>query len=234
MRPTNKGDREFKKSLCMDDTNRVFVRNGTPYVACGAKRVKHGGICKRRAGDGTEHPGRGRCKYHGGLSTGPRTSEGKQVVAQNPRKHGFYSDALSAEERAVYESQGKDSVVDLTHEIKILRAKLLTHLRKWQQKQEQGGEDATKVAYRAFSENEDGERISEIAGFYHAGGIEDRPLMKAFQDLSKMVERQARLNPDAAEDVLAQINAELRAASHGKVTLSWGDRKPAHRTETPE
>jgi hypothetical protein len=33
---------------------------------------KHGGTCGRPAGWGTNHPGKGRCKLHGGRSTGPK------------------------------------------------------------------------------------------------------------------------------------------------------------------
>jgi hypothetical protein len=39
---------------------------------CGAKRHKSKETCKLPAGWGTEHPGTGRCKLHGGCSTGPR------------------------------------------------------------------------------------------------------------------------------------------------------------------
>ena len=155
-------------------------------------------------------------------------------MSQNSRQHGFYSDALNAEEREAYESQGKEDVVDLSHEIKALRAKIRVYLRKWLKKQEKDGEDSTKVAYRVLTEDEEGERVSEVAGFYHAGSIEDRPLMRALNELRKLVDAQARFNPDASEDLLAQINAELRAASHGQVTLSWANRRPQERLSNDE
>jgi hypothetical protein len=41
-------------------------------------RTKAGTPCKTKA-----VPGRKRCRWHGGLSTGPRTPEGKAKVARN-------------------------------------------------------------------------------------------------------------------------------------------------------
>jgi hypothetical protein len=46
---------------------------------CGA-RTRAGTPCKQRA---IYH--NGRCKFHGGLSTGPRTAEGKKRSAMNGR-----------------------------------------------------------------------------------------------------------------------------------------------------
>jgi hypothetical protein len=46
-----------------------------------------------RAGDGCRQPAmaNGRCRLHGGLSTGPRTAEGRARCAAARRIHGFYS-----------------------------------------------------------------------------------------------------------------------------------------------
>lgn len=47
------------------------------YLVCGA-RTRKGTPCKQRNLERN-----GRCKFHGGLSTGPRTPEGKARVALN-------------------------------------------------------------------------------------------------------------------------------------------------------
>jgi len=47
-------------------------------VVCGAKRRSDGKPC-----EALSVPGRLRCKWHGGFSTGPRTVEGKARVAAN-------------------------------------------------------------------------------------------------------------------------------------------------------
>lgn len=49
-------------------------------LTCGAKTRK-GTPCKLPA----DVWGRGRCKFHGGMSTGPKTAEGKQKSAENGR-----------------------------------------------------------------------------------------------------------------------------------------------------
>jgi hypothetical protein len=35
--------------------------------------------------------GKVRCRIHGGLSTGPRTKDGKEKVRQSVLKHGYYT-----------------------------------------------------------------------------------------------------------------------------------------------
>jgi hypothetical protein len=63
---------------------RVQVRNGVPYGSspwlCGAWARSRGRLCQARAiGQG------GRCKFHGGESTGPRTVEGRERIAEAQR-----------------------------------------------------------------------------------------------------------------------------------------------------
>ena len=47
------------------------------WLRCGAKTKKTGKPCRARA------LANGRCKYHGGLSTGPKTKEGKVRALAN-------------------------------------------------------------------------------------------------------------------------------------------------------
>ena len=58
-----------------------------PGRRCGAK-TRSGGACQNPA-----IKGRDRCKLHGGLSTGPRTPEGKARAAAAHTKHGRRSAA---------------------------------------------------------------------------------------------------------------------------------------------
>jgi hypothetical protein len=53
-------------------------------MRCGAKTRK-GALCKQRA-----LYANGRCKFHGGLSTGPRTAKGKARSALNWKKRTLY------------------------------------------------------------------------------------------------------------------------------------------------
>jgi len=78
---------------------RGRLRNGaTPgdFLAaprCGA-HTRTGGCCRQPAMKN------GRCRMHGGLSTGPRTAEGRARCAAARRIHGFYSAEMVALRRA--------------------------------------------------------------------------------------------------------------------------------------
>ncbi len=84
--------------------NRGRLNNGNPpgdYMAaprCGAK-TRLGGGCAQPA------MGNGRCRFHGGKSTGARTAAGRARCARARRTHGFYSAeivALRREARAAH------------------------------------------------------------------------------------------------------------------------------------
>lgn len=217
-----------------DEKNRVEkTRAGREYLSCGAKLRNKEGLCRLQAGWQTNHKGYGRCHLHGGATTGPKTEEGKEKMSQNAKKHGFYcNSALTEEEQAAYDLVSQEESTNLERMIFALKAKILVYLTKWSSKFAEGGEAATKVLFKIATENEDGERLGAATGIYHAGTIEDRVLMRALNDLGRMVARQAQLNPDAGGDILSQINAELQAASHGKVMVSWGDRKAQSKQPT--
>ncbi|MES2671130.1 MAG: HGGxSTG domain-containing protein [Pseudomonadota bacterium] len=73
-------------------------------VICGAKRRRDGEPCQ-----GLSVPGKLRCKWHGGASTGPRTDEGRARSMANLRQFGgkldskaeLHAQKLTAEERSV-------------------------------------------------------------------------------------------------------------------------------------
>lgn len=72
--------------------------------------------------------------------------------------------------------------------------------------------------------------------FYHAGSLEDRTLDRALNTLSRLIEKHARLNPDGSDDLLGMVNTELRNASKGKVSISWGGQAQARQNavDTPK
>ena len=71
-------------------------RPGNPDNAprCGAK-TRSGAPCK-----GAAMPN-GRCRMHGGPSTGPRTEAGKAAIRASRTKHGRYSQASIQQRREV-------------------------------------------------------------------------------------------------------------------------------------
>ena len=65
-------------------------------LLCGA-RTRSNSLCAK-------HPikGKRRCRLHGGLSTGPRTREGKARIAAAQLKHGRYVNWRARREREKY------------------------------------------------------------------------------------------------------------------------------------
>ena len=73
--------------------NKVHASNPFADVPkCGAK-TRSGKPCKNPAMKN------GRCRLHGGLSTGPKTPEGRARCGN--WKHGYYSKQAKAERRAI-------------------------------------------------------------------------------------------------------------------------------------
>src|SRR5215472_14391926 len=79
---------------------RGWLRNGnvprdlSNARPCGA-RTRSGGDCRAPA------MSNGRCRMHGGASTGPRTREGLARSRRARWKHGFYSAEAQAQRRLV-------------------------------------------------------------------------------------------------------------------------------------
>ena len=93
---------EAKASPSSAPVNRGWLKNGNrpgDYMTaarCGAK-TRPGGCCAQPA------MANGRCRFHGGKSTGARTAAGRARCARARRTHGFYSAetvALRREARA--------------------------------------------------------------------------------------------------------------------------------------
>ena len=78
------------------DKRRGWLKNGnrpgdfSKVPRCGAKN---------RRGTGCQCPAmpNGRCRLHGGLSTGPKTPEGIERIKQAVTKHGAYAKQARAE-----------------------------------------------------------------------------------------------------------------------------------------
>jgi hypothetical protein len=79
-----------KNSKTKDPMRRPFEN----VPQCGAK-TRSGEPCKQSAMQN------GRCRMHGGASTGPKTPEGKTRSRMGPYKHGFYTKEAKAERRAM-------------------------------------------------------------------------------------------------------------------------------------
>ena len=74
----------FCEARLAADLARLAVREAqraaTRRVSCGA-RTRKGKACRNKS-----EPGKRRCKFHGGKSTGPRTAEGRARIAEAQRR----------------------------------------------------------------------------------------------------------------------------------------------------
>lgn len=203
-----------------DAKNLIDTGRKTPTLICGA--IRKGKLCRQIAGAGTDHVGYGRCKYHGGLSTGPKTQQGKLASSQNARTHGLYSGFLFPNEVAIWEALQDDHTNDLQVEIKVWTVKIIEYLQRISDKHTKDlqllGEEAAYKNTCVYSTSKNGKTL------YHAGSIEDPILDRAFNTLRQMILTQSKITgkEDSSDNILDAINAELRAASQGKISLSWG------------
>jgi hypothetical protein len=206
-------DNDLKKRIheMADAKNFISERRKNLVLCCGAKKKNKNDVCRALAGSGTDHPGFGRCKFCGGASTGPKTAAGKERARMNGRKHGFYSEVLSPEERDTYEDLLEDKKVGLEDEIFMLKAKIKVYLAKYYRKRK-AGEAATIEWYKEGDEK----------GYFHAGTIEDRTLTRALETLRRLVDSYAKLTGNDSGNILDQINQELRAASQKESSDTWG------------
>lgn len=90
---------------------------------CGAKN-QSGDPCGLRAGWGTDHVGEGRCRFHGGLSTGPKDASGNKNAVTTGEHESIYADTLEAEERRLYEGLDTDPLNLLDEEIRLITIRI--------------------------------------------------------------------------------------------------------------
>ncbi len=81
-------------------TRRGWLKNGnapgdfSKAARCKAK-TRRGTLCQCRAMPN------GRCRLHGGLSTGPKTEDGIERIRRAVTKHGRYSASAKAEQQSI-------------------------------------------------------------------------------------------------------------------------------------
>lgn len=90
-------------------------------ITCGAK-TRSGTPCKHPAGYGTPHLGTGRCKYHGGCSTGPRDPEkmiGNKRALTTGEREAVWLDVLPTDEQQIYHDINTDKLRQIDEEIRL-------------------------------------------------------------------------------------------------------------------
>ena len=81
----------------------IDVANAAPR--CGAKKRRKGTPC------GSPAMANGRCRIHGGTSTGPKTAEGIQSIQKAQTKHGLRSAEAIARRRLGAELRREISLI---------------------------------------------------------------------------------------------------------------------------
>lgn len=103
-----------------DSSERDYVRgpyNPASTPCCGAKN-RAGKPCKRPAGWGTDHPGTGRCKLHGGLTPAP---VGRYASVERPRIKDL-----------MRQFEEDPDPLNLLPEVQLLRALLLDYINRFE------------------------------------------------------------------------------------------------------
>ena len=84
---------------------------------CGAKAKLTGQPCKKPVPEEGK-----RCRWHGGMSTGPKTVEGKMVTTRNSTTHGIYAAGHTEEEKELLAAMhAKEDQENLDYELDIAR-----------------------------------------------------------------------------------------------------------------
>lgn len=120
---------------------------------CGAK-TRSGGTCQYQAGHGTDHPGKGKCRLHGGASKGAPKGN------KNAVKHGIYSRLFSDDEM----SAAKEMQGSVENELAIARLQLFRLLQ--EQKRLGDAPLLDKVEEKTIvQEDGDREKDKKVSGF---------------------------------------------------------------------
>lgn len=102
-------------------SEKIKNKNKPHSNICGAKAKSTGEPCRLAAGWGTDHPGTGKCRFHGGLSTGPPPEKMKKN--KNAVKTGEYEtiwlDTLDDKEKELYSQIRTDVIEQLDNEIRL-------------------------------------------------------------------------------------------------------------------
>lgn len=158
---------------------------------CGATN-RNGEPCQLKAGWGTDHLGVGRCKFHGGASTGPKDATGNK----NARKHGAYEkvlrDQLDDNEKELFDGVSDD--YDLRNELRILRFKLARMLNPVERQAVIGTQAGAEVVTLEVDEATKSRVIAELCG-------EIRKLVKDMQAIGE---------DDGSLDQLLEFTAAIR------------------------
>jgi len=152
-----------------------------PDKYCNGKLHRQDGYCTRPAGWGTPHPGTGRCKLHGGCSTGPKSGELR------------YSDVVPTQVLQRYEEFALEEDVDiksLDNEIAMTRVKVLAF------------ETRSKELSEKLATETDPFRQSQMK-------LELNAIERHFLNLTEMIRRLVDTKQRVEEGIKSKVTVEI-------------------------
>lgn len=116
--PQQRCTREEVKQLYLEhiDEHKRFPKIDST-TTCNGKIHRQFKYCKRPAGAGTSHPGKGRCKLHGGCSPGQPPKSGKL-------RYSDYVPTAIVEKYEEFCDEDRGDILSLDNEIALIRAKI--------------------------------------------------------------------------------------------------------------
>mgnify|MGYP000890590468 CR=1 FL=1 len=165
-----------------------------PHVKCGAKLKSGKGLCSKGAGWRTNHPGQGKCYFHGGAT---------------PIKSGMYSGIQRPELREKIDKFAKqEDPYNLEPELALLRAIVEDLVERWDKIY--GPDGALLAWHESFNTDNPTPKPRQMPDFSSVSMVVDR--------IGKLVERIQRFKKEGAislmtlNSVVEQMGAELVGA----------------------
>jgi hypothetical protein len=170
------------------------------------------GYCGNPAGTGTDHPGEGRCKHHGGSSLSGR---------ENPRfKHGLFSDVLNDEDRAIMaELEGVSNPDMLDELIRLNMMQLRRAVRYMTDDEEEARNffDAFDDVVQAAAESQEGitdREIKRLADLLQGG-------QEAMQDKMELVRRLILAHSKITDGEKLNVDASTEISGGASLAVEW-------------
>ncbi len=160
-----------------------------------AATTRSGGPCKNAAGKGTDHPGYGKCKNHGGSTANHRKAATRQRAAEAV-------ESLSIPVETTPEEALLDEVRHVAGDVKFLREQIMALGEDITQEvitSEFGGYQAPSVWLDMYWQAHD--RLVRVAAATLKAGVEERRV--------RLAEQQGDLLAEAIRGMLADLGVEI-------------------------
>lgn len=175
-----------------------------PAGKCGA-RTRGGATCKRPRGWGTDHPGYGNCKNHGGSTPSGRKAAAEEAAKLSSRGLGVSLDIEPQDALLQCVQRTAGIALFCRQQVDALEADKLV---------ENGSHGRVEMNVWIRAEAEATERLARFSKMALDAGVAERRV--------RLAERTAQLIAQALEDTLQEL--DLPAAHRAKLARTFGTR----------